>query len=249
MNAPTIGGFRAVGRSRPLVCLPGVYPPQEDTALLADAIRSLDLEPGFSALDICTGSGSLAIEAARSGAGHVAAVDLSLRAVLNTRLNARRAGVAVRARRADLCELGQHQGRGDLFDLVVSNPPYVPAADDADGVGCPPQHCWDGGRLGRRLLDPLCTTVPGLLRPGGTCLLVQSASADVGRTIELFRAAGLDVRVLQSRRIPFGPVMTGQAEFLWARGLIRQGLTEEEIVVIGARRRGRRGGTRCRAQR
>lgn len=233
MYAPTVHRGRDAVRTRSIVCFPGVYPPQEDTALLADAIGSLGLDPGFSALDICTGSGALAIAAARSGADHVVAVDLSRRALLNARVNARRSGVDVRVRRADLRALDDHR---ETFDLVVSNPPYVPATPGADGAGCPPRHCWDGGCSGRRLLDPLCEAVPKLLRPGGTCLLVQSASADVDRTMALLSVAALDVRVVDARRIPFGPVMAGQSAFLWARGLVPAGCTEEEIVVVGARR-------------
>ncbi|MDG3010847.1 methyltransferase domain-containing protein [Rhodococcus sp. D2-41] len=240
MHAPTVHRVRDAVRTRPIVCFPGVYPPQEDTALLADAIGSLGLDPGFSALDICTGSGALAIAAARAGAGHVVAVDRSRMALFNARINARRSGVDFRVRRADLRSLDDHRG---TFDLVVSNPPYVPAAPGTDGKGCPPRHCWDGGRSGRRLLDPLCEAMPRLLCPGGTCLLVQSASADVDRTMTLLSAGALDARVVDTRRIPFGPVMTGQSASLWARGLVPTGCTEEEIVVVGARRPGRSAAT------
>ncbi len=53
-------------------------------------------------LDVCTGSGALAIASWLAGAGHVTAVDASRRAVLGARLNARLNRASVRVLRGDL---------------------------------------------------------------------------------------------------------------------------------------------------
>ncbi len=107
-----------------VVRLPGVYRPQTDTLLLALAMRREGIGPGTDLLDLCTGTGALALHAARLGA-RVTAVDISRRAVASARLNTALARLPVTVRRGDL--LRALPGR--TFDAVVSNPPYVPAPD------------------------------------------------------------------------------------------------------------------------
>lgn len=161
--------------------LPGVYAPQEDTALLAGALSDESLPPGSAVLDVGTGTGALAVAAARRG-WRVTAVDVSWRAVCAARLNAARTGLPIRVRRGNLFT----PVRGESFDLVLANPPYVPAP----GGGHRPRgaaRAWDAGRDGRLVLDRICREVPGLLRPGGVLLLVQSALSDPGATVGLLR--------------------------------------------------------------
>src|ERR671933_1581281 len=109
-----------------LMTLPGVFRPRPDTWMLAAHLRA-QLRPGATVLDLCTGSGALAVTAARAGAGAVTAVDVSRRSVLTVRLNARLNGVRVRALGGDLFA----PVRGERFDVIVSNPPYLPSADGA----------------------------------------------------------------------------------------------------------------------
>jgi release factor glutamine methyltransferase len=114
-----------------IVAPPGVFRPISDTWMLARALRR-ELRPGASVLDLCTGSGAVAISAARAGA-HATAIDLSRRAVLAARLNARLNGVSLRVLRGSLFEpVGDER-----FDFIVSNPPYVPAEDpELPPAGC-----------------------------------------------------------------------------------------------------------------
>ena len=77
-----------------LVTLPGVFRPISDTWLLADALDREGLPPGARVLDLCSGSGALAIRAARRA--QATAVDVSLRAVATIRLNALLNGVKVK---------------------------------------------------------------------------------------------------------------------------------------------------------
>jgi release factor glutamine methyltransferase len=60
-----------------LVTLPGVFSPISDSRVLADALREQTLTPHASVLDVCTGSGLLAVSAALGGARDVTAVDAS----------------------------------------------------------------------------------------------------------------------------------------------------------------------------
>lgn len=105
-----------------LVALPGVYRPQADTLLLAGALAQEELGPGIDALEIGTGTGALALHAAGRGA-RVTAVDISWPAVLTARLNALRRRLPLRVVHGDFVA----RTAGRRFDLVVANPPYVPA--------------------------------------------------------------------------------------------------------------------------
>ncbi|HSX96558.1 MAG TPA: methyltransferase, partial [Streptomyces sp.] len=99
------------------VSLPGVYAPQDDTELLVHALRREPLAPQARVLDVGTGTGAVALAAARRGAD-VTAVDISWRAVLNARVNAVLARLPLRVVRGDL--LGPVSERS--FDLILSNP-------------------------------------------------------------------------------------------------------------------------------
>jgi release factor glutamine methyltransferase len=213
-----------------IVTLPGVFRPISDTWLLADALRAQIVSPRAAVLDVCTGSGALAVCAALRGARSVTAVDLSRRAVLTARLNARLNRVRVRAVRSDL-----FSALGDArYDVIVSNPPYVPAeTDELPARGA--QRAWDAGRDGRALLDRLVAEAPAHLRPGGVLLVVQSDIVGVGPTLDGLSAAGLEPDVVFRRRGALGPLMRARVEHLEAQGLLGAGRREEEVVVIRGR--------------
>src|SRR5579884_1893460 len=127
-----------------LLPLPGVFQPPSDAWMLAGHIRQPDLGPDAAALDLCTGTGMLAIAAALAGAGSVTAVDISRRAVAAVKLNAWVNRVHVEALRGDLFE----PVRDRRFDLITSNPPYLPG-DLAEPPARGGARAWEGGRSGR----------------------------------------------------------------------------------------------------
>ncbi|MCC5479287.1 HemK2/MTQ2 family protein methyltransferase [Streptomyces barringtoniae] len=212
------------------VVLPGVYAPQDDTELLAESLREEALPPGARVLDVGTGSGALALEAARHGA-EVTAVDVSRLAVWTARLNAWLTRLPVRIRRGNL--FGPVRGR--TYDLILANPPYVPAPDAGRGPRGPAR-AWDAGRDGRLLLDRICRDAPVLLRPGGVLLIVHSALSDPDRTLRLLRAAHLQASVVRRRWISFGPVLRSREDWLRRRGLLAPAAQAEELVVVRAER-------------
>jgi release factor glutamine methyltransferase len=213
-----------------LVTLPGVFHPISDTWLLADALDAEALAPGARVLDLCSGSGALAIRAARRA--EATAVDVSRRAVATIRLNALLNGVKVRAVQGDLLDAVP----GERFDAIVSNPPYVPApTDELPARG--PARAWDAGRDGRALLDRICERAPERLAPGGVLLVVHSSLLGYERTAELLSRGGLAVDVAAQERGPLGPLMNGRRAHLEAEGLLQPGQREEDVLVVRGRKR------------
>ncbi|MEU5219669.1 HemK2/MTQ2 family protein methyltransferase [Streptomyces sp. NPDC020807] len=209
-----------------LTLLPGVYRPAADTRLLADALAAEVIAPGSAVLDVGTGSGVLALLAARRGAA-VTAVDVSRQAVRTARMNARRNRLPVRVEHADATDCVP----GGRFDLVLSNPPYVPAPR-ARGAGR--ALAWDAGPDGRAVIDELCGRAAGWLRPGGALLLVHSALCGAATTVELLRDQGLSARVVRRADIPWGPVLSARRAWLTRQGLADAHATRERLVVIRA---------------
>jgi release factor glutamine methyltransferase len=210
--------------------LPGVFQPRSDTRLLAATMREHGLARSARVLDVFTGSGALAVAAAREGASEVVAVDVSRRALASAWLNARRNGERVQVRRGDLFAPVTEE----RFDLILANPPYVPSPDDAlPDSGA--ERAWDGGSDGRLLLDRLCDGAASHLRPGGTLLLVQSSICGEQETCERLAENGLEPQRLACERGPLGPLMRDRAELLEARGLLAPGHREEDVLVLAGR--------------
>ncbi len=210
---------------------PGVYRVADDTALLAEVVRRGSWAHRRRVLDLGCGTGALALEAARAGAASVTAVDLSVRSIATTWLNARARRAPVQVRRGDLFE----PVRGESYDLVLANPPYVPARTTTV-----PRHrmarCWDAGTDGRLLLDRVCTGVADALAPGGTALIVHSEVCDEASTLARLEQSGLRASVVARASVPLGPVMRARLDLLAQRGLWSAGRHDEEILVVEAHR-------------
>jgi release factor glutamine methyltransferase len=203
-----------------LLPVPGVFRPISDSWLLArvvhDEVRSRADTPRV--LDICTGSGVVGVTAARAGAD-VTAVDVSCRAVAAAWLNARINRVRVQSRRGRLLE----PVAGRRFDVIASNPPYVPSDNDAPrGL----ERAWAAGPDGRALLDRLIAEAPSRLEPGGTLLIVHSDLIGADETLERIAAAGLEADVAARERGPLGPLMRERV----------RGVEEEDVLVLRGRR-------------
>ena len=208
----------------------GVYEPQADTWLLARALRLRGGLRGARLLDLCTGTGALALAAARAGA-RTTAVDISLRSAAAARLNAVLHRLPLRVICGDLTD----PVAGETFDVILANPPYVVRTK-----GEPAPHsrarAWDAGPDGRAAVDRICTAAPRLLAPGGTLLMVHSALCGVDTTLAVLRRAGLAAAVVDRQTEPFGPVMQARTAELEACGVIDAGAHDEELVVIRADR-------------
>lgn len=153
------GGVQLRSDTRALV------PRPETEWLLHLALQ--ELEPGAapSVLDVGTGSGALAlgIQAARPGA-QVWATDLSPEALALARENARLNTLKVTFTEGHLLA-----GLKGPFDLIVSNPPYLPAGDQASAepeVRHDPALALYAGSDGLDVARPLAAEARGALAPG-----------------------------------------------------------------------------------
>ena len=211
-----------------LIAIPGVFRPRSDSRLLARTLPGL-LEPGRTVLDPFAGSGLLAVTAALAGA-EATAIDVSRRAVVCSWLNARINGARIRVRRGDMFS----PVRGERFDVIVANPPYLPATSDVRPRGA--ARAWEGGADGRRRLDRLCRSAGDHLTAGGRLLIVHSSVCDPGATTRELDAGGMHAEVIARERGPLGPLLRERAPALERRGLLAPGQREEEIFVFSAER-------------
>ena len=190
-------------------------------------MRRLPQVRGGTVLDVCTGSGFVAITAALAGARSVTAVDRSRRAVWSARLGAWLNGVRVEGVVGDL--LGAVPGR--RFDVITANPPYLPAETDELPARGPRCHT-EAGRNGRALLDRLIAAAPAHLTPGGLLLVTHSSVNGEEETLARMKAAGLEPAVEERRHGPLGPMLAARAPDLERRGLLPAGKREEDVLVI-----------------
>lgn len=217
-----------------LLPLPGVFQPPSDSYMLADQLKRERLGPGVSVLDLGTGTGHLAVVAALAGAS-ATAIDISRRALLSVRLNALLNGVRVTALRGDLFA----PVAGQRFDVIVSNPPYLPHPDERlpeRGLA----RAVDAGPRGRAFIDRICADVGEHLTPGGVLLLVHSSVCGEGETLEALSARGLETEVVYRHRGPLGPILQSRVDWLRAQGMLLPGDQEEVIIfrAIGSRAAG-----------
>lgn len=136
-----------------------VYRPAEDSYLLLDAV---DLRDADSFLDVGTGTGILALHAARRC--RVVATDINPHAVRLCRRNAMLNGLRVDVVRADLLA-----GLRGPFDIVAFNPPYLPL--DPGGWA---DRAWSGGREDDTIIRFL-DQVQDRLSPEGRVYLLLSS--------------------------------------------------------------------------
>lgn len=177
---------------RPFRVDPRVLIPRPDTETLVDVAlaRTRDKSLSLTALDLCTGSGCVAITIAKERpTARVLGTDISEEALVVARDNAVRLGAlpAVGFVRADVYA-GLGEGR---FDLVTANPPYIAEGEKLPATIAnhePGVALWGGAEgfdVTRRVIDG----APAFLEPGGV-LAIEIGADQAPRAAELFAARG-----------------------------------------------------------
>ena len=172
---------------------PGVLTPRPETETILDVVLpAFPPERAFSVLDLGVGSGAilLSILAERPKAKGLG-VDVSEEALAVARDNAAQLGLE---RRVALLRSDWTAGLAEAsFDLVVSNPPYIPTADidtlEPEVRNHEPRLALDGGRDGLDAYRRLAPESLRVLRPGGM-FAVEVGIGQADDVKALFQAAG-----------------------------------------------------------
>ena len=177
---------------------PRVLVPRPETEILVE--ETLRRFKGSTILDIGTGSGCIAVSLAKNlPTARVTAVDISPEALAVAKENAAAHNVAdhIDFVQADI----RSTAISGCFDMVVSNPPYIPSSQMASlpaDVQKEPRLALDGGQDGLAFYKILIKSSPLLLRAGG-CLMMEFGDACLAACLPAGRA-GRD-RVSQSEAI------------------------------------------------
>ena len=152
--------------------------PRPETEGLADIARQfIDLrkkaQQETTVLDLCTGSGCIALHLAKHNA-KVTATDISSDALDVAKWNASALGQEVEFLQGDLFEALCHC-EGEKFDIITANPPYIPSSViptlDVNVRAWEPLTALDGGEHGWEIPDRIALEYDKFLNPGGLFLM------------------------------------------------------------------------------
>ncbi|MDD1777341.1 MAG: tRNA (adenine(22)-N(1))-methyltransferase TrmK [Candidatus Helarchaeota archaeon] len=175
------------------------YNPSDDSYLLAE---HLDIMPTDVVLEIGTGCGIIALVAART-ARKVIATDISPVAVQCARKNIKTNQLEskIEIRQGDLFSPLK---TGERFNLILSNPPYLPESEENHQQGAEwLEKAWNGGRSGRKFIDYFIKNCKLYLEPLGRVLMVQSSLSDIPKSCELFQKQGFQVELGETKSFFF----------------------------------------------
>jgi release factor glutamine methyltransferase len=142
----------------------GIYPPNDDSFLMLDALSTISIEQK-EVLDIGTGSGVLGLCCVMRGA-IVTATDSDEGALRHVKTAARKLGIRLNTLASDVFSNITGQ-----FDVITFNPPYLPSTGYEDRTV-------DGGREGAAVAREFLENLGKHLKPGGVALLLLSSQND-----------------------------------------------------------------------
>ncbi|MEI7545801.1 MAG: peptide chain release factor N(5)-glutamine methyltransferase [Mycobacteriaceae bacterium] len=194
---------------------PGVFTPRPETEAMLEWALAQPLPGDAVILDLCTGSGALAIAlASQRPRARVIAVDDDATALGYARRNA--AGTTVRLVHGDVTDAGLLAELIGSVDLVVANPPYIPigTALEPEVARHDPAHALFAGADGMSVIEPLVGRAADWLKPGGL-LAVEHDDTTSEATARIMIRAGVFGDITAHRDL------TGRPRFVTARALQR----------------------------
>lgn len=193
--AYVLGEWEFMGH--PFKVEPGVLIPRPDTELLCElALRLLRARgsEGARVLDLCCGTGCIGISIAAAAAdARVVMVDNSLKALRVARANALRNNVTRNSTVIEADALKQPPMLLGRFDIIVSNPPYVPTGEiptlESTVKDFEPSEALDGGADGLDFYRAIIPAWSKILKEDG-CLLFECGEGQAEEVEKMLTAAG-----------------------------------------------------------
>jgi release factor glutamine methyltransferase len=163
-----------------------MYLPSDDTFLLADCIKQYS---GSWALEIGVGSGFL-LEILEKNFAHVAGSDIDFRVLQHSKQRLLKALLVC-------CDAASAFGAAAKFDLVISNPPYLPDKFDNASIW---DHTIHGGPKGIETTVHFIDSALPLLARDGKMLLVISSLADSSALDNIIQENKVHKKVIKEKR-------------------------------------------------
>ena len=192
-----------------------MYLPSDDSILLADCIKEYH---GNLALDIGVGSGIIT-EILCQNFEYVAGTDIAIEALRSCKEN------VVRYRQSDnnrvskrgirfelICTDAASAFRGSTFDLIVSNPPYLPDDYDNGGKKIHDRTIY-GGPTGIELTLHIIRSSLSSLRRDGRLVTIVSSLSNVSRLYQLTHQLNLSIKKIAQKKMFFETVSVIEIRF------------------------------------
>jgi len=176
-----------------------VYEPAEDTFLLVSALQKIDLK-NKSILEIGTGSGSIALFAARL-AKSVLAIDINPEALKCAKENAK----INKIKNIEFAQSDLFEKIAGKFDLIVFNPPYLPDEEITKDIAL------DGGPDGRKVIERFLESAPKFLNPRGKMILLESSLSHYEKTLQHFEKTGFDAKIIAKEKVDWEELVVIEA--------------------------------------
>lgn len=167
-----------------------VYTPAEDSFLI---LEHMSIPQGSRVLDMGTGSGILAVEAAKS-AREVVAADINPDAIEDLQRKAIQNIIPIHS---DL-----FKNVDGTFDVILFNAPYLPGKEDS---------IWSGGEQGREVISNFLKAAGSHMEVRGRIFLLISSQTGIDETLALFTKHGFDPVITAKKHLFFETLALIQA--------------------------------------
>ena len=181
-----------------------VYEPSEDTFLLMDSLEYLNIKPKDTILEIGTGTGIIAIHAAKH-ANHVTATDINPYALECAKKNANN------IKNIQFIKSNLFAGINRKYNRIIFNPPYLPqekSETSDDIIDC----AWNGGKDGRETTGKFLNQAPLYLKETGQILILDSSKSKYEKTLDTLKKNGFTAKIVKRTSLFFEELVVIQAK-------------------------------------